>query len=123
VSNDREPFSHDADAAIREQREDERKAMIVAYGSVFAGSQGERVLADLERLFGFNRPSAAAGMRSEDVWMREGMKQPFYHIRSRLELFKRGGKPADHKKPKRATTSPGPKRSNEVVPQIPPERQ
>ena len=121
--SDREPFSsHDSEAAIREQREEERKAMIVAYGAVFAGSQGAKVLSDLERLFGFDKPSAVPGIRNEEVWLREGMKMPFRHIRSRLELFRHGGKP-NGKKPKRAMTTARPARSHEVVPQIPPEKQ
>lgn len=58
------------------------------YALVFSGPRGERVLEDMGRLFGVKRvgqyvieqPSAVPGMRNEEVWMREGMKQPLRHI-------------------------------------------
>lgn len=58
------------------------------YALVFSGPRGEKVLEDLMRSFGVRKvgqylieqPSATPGMRNEEVWMREGMKQPLRHI-------------------------------------------
>jgi hypothetical protein len=79
-----EPFSHDDELA--KQGETERKQLVLDYKSIFGGEKGQRVLADLERLFGFNKPSGTMGAQHGDVMLREGMKMPIYHIRSRLNM-------------------------------------
>lgn len=69
--------------------------MRIAYGRVFLGPKGEpnEVLIDLLRAFGMKhveglafieQQSAIPGMRNEEVWMREGMKQPLRHILATL---------------------------------------
>jgi hypothetical protein len=87
-----EPFSHDDELA--KQGEQERRQLVLDYKGTFAGERGQRVLNDLKRLFGHNKPSAVPGMRNEDVWLREGMKMPIYHIESRLSMtFRKTAKP------------------------------
>lgn len=43
---------------------------------LFLTVEGQRVLTRLCRQFGYNEPSATAGLRNEEVWLREGMKMP-----------------------------------------------
>ena len=95
----REPFSH-ADELAQQTAElsaQQRKQIVLDYKNTFAGERGQRVLADLNRLFGFNKPSGAYGMSHGDVMLREGMKMPLWHIQHRLEETfapKRRGKSA-----------------------------
>lgn len=114
-----EPFtSHDHAKAIREQAEAQRQQLALDYAATFVGSRGEKVLNDLKRLFGYEKPSAIAGMRTEDVWLREGMKLPLYHIQRQIALAKQGGRKAKPAKAgKRVPVS------TERVPEIPPEKQ
>ena len=79
----REPFSHEDE--IAQQQEAMRKQLSIDYKATFAGTRGQRVLDDLKRLFGFDKPSASYGMKNEDVWLREGMKLPLYHIDRHLK--------------------------------------
>jgi hypothetical protein len=92
----REPFSSDEELA--KQGEQERKQRVLDYKALFGGERGARILADLDRLFGYTKPSAQPGMRNEEVWLREGMKMPMRHIHAALETTFR--KTAN--KPKRA---------------------
>jgi hypothetical protein len=64
----------------QEQAEKTFRQLVLDYRGTFNGERGQHVLADLHRRFGFHRPSAVRGMRSEELWLHEGMKQPFYHI-------------------------------------------
>ena len=114
-----EPFtSHDHAKEVREQAEDARRSLALDYAAIFDGTRGERVFNDLKKLFGFNKPSAVTGMRNEDVWLREGMKLPLWHVERQLALAKQGGrKPKPSKASKRAHVS------REVTPAIPPEKE
>jgi hypothetical protein len=114
-----EPFtSHDHAKEVREQADARRRQLSLDYAATFAGTRGEAVLNDLKRLFGFNKPSAVAGMRNEDVWLREGMKLPLYHIQHQLALAKSGGR-----KQKPAKAKLRAEVSRERVPEIPEEKQ
>jgi len=82
-----EPFSSAKEIAA--QTDKERRQLVLDYRATFNSDRGQKVLADLHRKFGFSRPSAVAGMRSEEVWLREGMKLPLYEIeRMRTLVFK-----------------------------------
>lgn len=87
-----EPFSSAKEIAA--QSEQERRQLVLDYKGLFNSPRGQKVLADLHKKFGFARPSAVAGMRSEDVWLREGMKLPLYEVeRMRNMTFRRSAKP------------------------------
>ncbi len=75
--------------------EEKAEQMRLAYARVFLGPKGEpnEVLIDLLKAFGLRHvegmvfleaQSAIPGMRNEEVWMREGMKQPLRHILATL---------------------------------------
>jgi hypothetical protein len=73
-----------------------------SYGFVFGGEHGKRVLADLMANFGFEedgieKPSAIPNIRSEEVWLREGAKQPVRHILRRLREASAQPKPKKKK--------------------------
>lgn len=87
-----QPFNPDDELA--RQAETERKQLVLDYKATFAGERGQRVLNDMKRIFGFERPSGAYGMTHGDVMLREGMKMPIYHIEQRLKTtFRRTAKP------------------------------
>lgn len=88
------PFNPDDE--IAKQADQERRQLVLDYKATFAGERGQRVLNDMKRIFGFERPSAAYGMTHGDVMLREGMKMPIYHIESRLKTNFR--KPARQKR-------------------------
>ena len=112
-----DPSQVDAQEA-RELSSEARKQLCLDYAGCFAGTRGEKVLAHLKKMFGFSRPSAIAGGRSEDVWLREGMKQPIYHIDRMLALARIGGE-----KPKPERSGRGVKRGRAVMtPETPPEK-
>lgn len=95
----REPFSHADELATQaaQLNEQQRKQLVLDYKNTFAGERGQRVLADLKRLFGFDKPSGAYGMAHGDVMLREGMKMPLWHIQKQLDQTfqpKRRGKAA-----------------------------
>lgn len=85
-----EPFSSAKE--IAEQSEKERRQLVLDYRAIFNGERGQKVLADLHKKFGFARPSAVAGMRNEEVWLREGMKLPLYEIERMRNLTFRAKK-------------------------------
>lgn len=68
--------------------ERDAKQVQIAYAHVFGGMHGETVLKDLRQQFGWDGdielPSAIPGLRSEEVWLREGYKQPIRHIMKKL---------------------------------------
>jgi hypothetical protein len=78
----------------------------LAYGHTFTGPKGEAVLKDLRARFGFKgtieQPSAVPGMRNEEVWMREGMKQPMRHILAMM------AKPEQEPRPQTAQSGTNP---------------
>lgn len=87
-----EPFSSAREIAAQGERE--RRQLVLDYKGLFNSPRGQKVLADLQRKFGFGRPSAVAGMRNEDVWLREGMKMPLHEIeRMRSMIFRKNAKP------------------------------
>ena len=87
-----EPFSSAREIAAQGERE--RRQLVLDYKAVFNCERGLQVLADLHRKFGFARPSAVAGMRSEEVWLREGMKMPLFEIeRMRSLTFRQRRRP------------------------------
>lgn len=67
---------------------DKLNALRDKYASLFNSPNGKEVLADLLSQFGFEqfgalvveKPSAVPGIRSEEVWLREGAKQPIRRI-------------------------------------------
>jgi hypothetical protein len=62
------------------ERRQQAQAQLRADYQWFNGEQGQRVLADLCAAFGWNKPSAVPGLTNEEVWLREGMKNPIRHI-------------------------------------------
>ena len=87
-------------------RESQQKQIRTSYGMVFESEHGKTVLSDLMANFGFDldgieAASAIPGLRSEEVWLREGCKQPIRHILKRLKASK-AEKPTK-KKPNTAT--------------------
>ena len=70
------------------QHTDKLAALRDKYASLFNSPNGKDVLADLLNEFGFlqvsgvvvEKPSAIPGLRSEEVWLREGAKQPLRRI-------------------------------------------
>lgn len=82
----REPFSHDDEVLKQAEAESRARKLdrLRRYKRLFASADGKWVLSDLKRLFGFNKPSATYGMQHGDVMLREGMKQPFFHIDAQI---------------------------------------
>jgi hypothetical protein len=60
------------------------------YKLFFQSDRGKKIMDDLKQRFGWTgeieRASAVVGMRNEEVWLREGMKQPIRHILSMMTL-------------------------------------
>lgn len=66
-------------------RKAEDAALRSAYGRVFAGESGRRVLEDLMQRYGFyesgvEKTSVVPGDSPESVFLRDGMKEPIRHI-------------------------------------------
>lgn len=91
-----EPFSNGADEVQRKQLLASRQ-LTMDYKQAFAGEAGGRVLADLKRVYGWHRPTADAGIPIEEVYRRECMKHPLYHIMAKVEAVL-----DEPEKPKRA---------------------
>ena len=80
-----------------------RQQLILDYKATFAGTRGARVLEDLQRVYGWDKPTAGPGITLEEVYRRECMKHPVYHIRAMLASEVR---PDPKKaKPSKATSS------------------
>lgn len=70
------------------QHTDKAAALRDKYAALFNSPNGKEVLADLLNEFGFmqvngvavEKPSAIPGLRSEEVWLRDGAKQPLRRI-------------------------------------------
>lgn len=78
-----------------------RRDIIRAYKSIFATVTGKVVLEDLQHVFGWHRPtSAEANCQPTEVFRRESMKVPLYHIQQMLDCDL--GPEADAQKPKQA---------------------
>lgn len=82
--DDAEIEQHKAEKARREA------ILRKSYFDVFKSDGGKAVLADLRLRYGFEsdgveRPSARIGMRAEDVFLTEGMKEPVRHILRMIE--------------------------------------
>lgn len=64
------------------------EALRAKYADLFNSANGKDVLADLLAQFGFEqygpvvveKPTAVPGLRSEEVWLRDGAKQPIRRI-------------------------------------------
>lgn len=77
-------------------------ALRAKYAGVFNSPNGREVLADLLAQFGFEqvgpvvveKPSAVPGLRSEEVWLREGAKQPLRRILVMMNQRETEQKPA-----------------------------
>jgi hypothetical protein len=77
-----------------------KKQLRVSYQTIFNSEHGRRVLDDLKRKCGFGpsgieNPSAVIGSRPEDVFLREGMKEPIRHILAWLEKVDEQPKPTE----------------------------
>ena len=62
-----------------------RRKLRAAYGRAFSTEDGRTVLTDLLASFGFSadgieKPSAQYGANAQDVFLREGMKEPVRRI-------------------------------------------
>lgn len=61
-----------------------QRQLIIDYKQVFAGTRGARVLQDLKDAYNFDRPTASSGTGRTEVFRREAMKHPIYHILARV---------------------------------------
>jgi hypothetical protein len=82
----------------QQQREAQNARQLVHdYQQLFNSEVGRRVLADLEQYSGYYGPSAIPGMRAEDVFLNEGVKNPIRLIHEYLKA-----KPDDKEPPTKA---------------------
>jgi hypothetical protein len=85
---------------IAKQNQEKAKQLRIEYRKVFTSESGKAILADLFGRYGFDaegveRPSARAGMRAEDVFLADGMKEPVRYILRQLEPVSDQPKPTE----------------------------
>lgn len=83
----RNPFETQSPDDVLKARAEAGAAVVRAYGQFSVSPEGKLILADLKARFGYDKMSAKHGMRSEDVFLNEGMKAPIAYVEHMIALF------------------------------------
>lgn len=79
------------DATAKEKREEEAKQLRLAYGRIFGSMDGQLVLADLKKRYGWRDgvelPCYTSGLSANDFIHREGMREPVRYILRQTTLL------------------------------------
>jgi hypothetical protein len=63
---------------------EENWQLCLKYKRIFNSPEGQEILEDMKRIFGWYNSSATHGMTPTDVFLNEGMKSPIRHIEAQL---------------------------------------